>query len=166
MFYVKHALVIKLDCNIPNFKASLQKGFKFIHSRLSIMKHQYIYVTYYHGTTPTDHLDLLTEYHLYRIVTEQLNWADACWIQQLRHYGMISLTTLETVIVPGHLRNFWRLIYSNHNMLPNCIYSAQTHNASVHCIVHHSVYTSIIPYLCFNFFTHKLYPIININKIQ
>ena len=28
---------------------------------------------YYHGTTPTDHLDLLTEYHLYRIVTEQLN---------------------------------------------------------------------------------------------
>ena len=28
---------------------------------------------FYHGTTPTDHLDLLTKYHLYRIVTEQLN---------------------------------------------------------------------------------------------
>ena len=26
------------------------------------MKHQYIYVTYYHGATLTDHLDLLTEY--------------------------------------------------------------------------------------------------------
>ena len=55
---------------------------------------------------------------------------------------------------------------SNHNMLPNCIYSAQIHNASIHCIVHHSVYTSIILYLYFNFFTHKFYPIININRIQ
>ena len=64
-------------------------------------------MTYYHDTTGlTDHLDLLTEYHLYRIVTKQLIWTNACWIQQLRHYGTISPTTLETVIIPGHLRNF------------------------------------------------------------
>ena len=43
--------------------------FKALHNEVPI----YIYVTYYHGTTPTDHLDLLTEYHLYRIVTKQLN---------------------------------------------------------------------------------------------
>ena len=29
-------------------------------------------------------------------------------------------------------------------MLSNCIYSAQTHNASIHCIVHLSIYTSDI----------------------
>ena len=137
-----------------------------MHSRLSIMKHQYIYVTY-HGTT------------------QQTTYISANRISLVTHRHKtvkLSRRLLDTAAatlwndLPDNIRNcdntwiFKKLLKTfltiTCYLIAFTFYSAQTHNASIHCIVHHSVYTSIIPYLYFYFFIHKLYPIINIKRIQ
>ena len=116
------------------------------------MKLQYIYVTYYHGTTPTDHLhvDLLTEFHLYRIVTKKT----------VKLSSRLMDTAAATLWndLPDNIRNcdntwtFKKLLEDLSILTITCYLIAFTVHIHIMLlytvrIVHHSVYTSIIPYL-------------------